>query len=354
MSLARVWRILRKDLAIGPRSPFFAYTLILPVALTLIFQVAFGSLFEPQPRMGIVDEGTSAITAAVEDAGGIDVTRFDDVEEMKAAVEANDVDAGLVLPAGFDAAVRTGGRPELQFYIGGESYAANRIILSVTTIDLVREIEGSAAPVDVDIVSFGEAGLPTSVRLVPVIVFYALVMAGVFVPGSSLVEEKEHGTLMAMLVTPVRVREVLVAKWALGVLLATVMSVVTLLLNRAMGPRPLEVLLVILVAAVMTSVIGLLVGVVAKDSTMFFGMVKGTGVLLFAPAIFYVFPDWPQWIAMFFPLYWIIEPIWQVSVMGASITTVWTELVVALTITAAMVVAVAWLAWRMQVRMAGQ
>ncbi|MDO8879687.1 MAG: ABC transporter permease [Coriobacteriia bacterium] len=354
MSLARIWRVLRKDLALGPRSPFFLWALVLPVGMTLLVQVAFGSLFEPVPRIGILDEGSSAITASVVEMEGIVLERFDDAGELRAAVEANDLDAGLILPAGFDDAVRAGEQPSLEFFIGGESYAANRIILSVTTIDLIREVEGSAAPVEVEVVSFGDEGLPISSRLVPVVVFYALVMAGVFVPGSSLVEEKEHGTLMAMLVTPVRSREVMVAKWALGLLLASVMSVVTLMLNRAMGVRPLEVVLVVVVAGALSSMIGILAGVIAKNSTMFFGLVKGAGVLLFAPVIFYVFPDWPQWIAKLFPLYWVIEPIWQVSVMGESITTVWQELAIALGITVALIPITAFLARRMQAQMAGQ
>jgi ABC-2 type transport system permease protein len=354
MSLSRVWKVLRKDLAVGPRSPIFLWAIVLPVALTLILQVAFGSLFDPQPRLGIVDDGSSSVTAAIEQMEGIELTLLESENELKSAVEANDLDAGLVLPAGFDDAVRAGEKPTLQFFIGGESYASNRIILTVTTIDLVRELEGSEAPVSVDIVDFGDAGLPMSVRLVPVIVFYALVIAGLFVPGSNLVEEKEQGTLMAMLVTPVKSGEVLVAKWLLGVILATVLGVASLALNGAMGANWFQVILVILVAAGLSAMLGVVVGVFAKDSAIMFGIVKGTGIFLFAPTLFYVFPEWPQWIARLFPLYWIIEPIWQVSVMGESITTVWFEIVVAIGITAAFGVLAAWLAKRMQAQMAGQ
>ncbi len=352
MSLVRIWKVLRKDLALGPRSPFFLYAVILPFAFTLIFQVAFGSLFEPAPRLGIVDDGSSEITAAIKDMEGIELTLLDDADELRDQVEANDLDAGLVLPTGIDEAIRNGDQPPLQFFIGGESYASNRIILSVTAIDVVREVQGDVAPVNVDIVNFGEAGLPISVRLVPLIMFYALVMAGVFTPGSSIVEEKENGTLMAMLVSPVKSSEVLVAKWMLGMILATIMSIVTLLLNSAMGSRPFEVLVVVIMAAALTSVIGLLVGVVSKDSTMLFGLIKGTGILLFAPVVFYIFPEWPQWIAKIFPLYWIIEPIWQVSVMGESITTVWFEMGIALAITVALLPIVIMLAKRMQSQMA--
>jgi ABC-2 type transport system permease protein len=98
--------------------------------------------------------------------------------------------------------------------------------------------------------------------------------------------------------------------------------------------------------------LGLVVGVFARDSTVMFGIVKGMGIFLFAPTLFYVFPEWPQWIAKLFPLYWVIEPIWQVSVMGESISTVWFELMVAVGITLALVPLVVWLARKMQTQMA--
>ena len=84
------------------------------------------------------------------------------------------------------------------------------------------------------------------------------------------------------------------------------------------------------------------------------GIVKGLGIILFAPVIFYIFPDWPQWIAKLFPLYWILEPIWQVSIMGGSVTEVWGELAVAMGITVALVPLIALLARRVQEQMAAR
>ena len=350
MNLNRVWRLLRKEFSLGPRNPIFLFAIIVPFGLTLIFQMAFGALFDPKPRMGIVDDGNSEVTAHFEDMEGIELLLLDDAGELKARVESDDLDAGLILPAGFDEAVRSGEQPLLELYIGGESLASNRIILSVMAVDFIRNLEvsdTSDAPVDVEVVKFGEEGLPISLRLVPIIVFYALVMAGVFLPGSSIVEEKEKGTLTALLVTPVRTKEVLAAKWVLGVILSSLMALVTLFLNRAFGPRPLEVLAVILLAAVLNAMIGLLVGVVSKNTTALFATIKGAGIFLFAPVIFYIFPEWPQWIAMIFPLYWIIEPIWQVSIMGNPLSDVWFELTIAAAITVALIPLVVLLSRRM-------
>ncbi len=337
MNIKRVLRILGKDFAVGPRKPFFIWALIMPFALTLLFQFAFGSLFEPKPRLGIVDLGSSAVTAAALELEGFEVSILSDVDDLISKVEQHDLDAGLVLSAGFDNAVQTGEKPVLEFYMSGESLASNRIIIAVTAIEMIRALEGREAPVEVEMVYFGEPGLPISIRLVPVIVFYALAMSGMWVPSSSLVEEKEKGTLTALLVTSARVNEVLAAKWLLGFIFAVVMAAVTLLLNRAFGPRPLEVMVVIVIAAALTSMIGLLIGTYSKTATMLFTLIKSLGIFLFIPVVFYIFPEWPQWIAKFFPLYWIIRPIWEVSIMGEPLSAVWFEMMVAAAITIALI-----------------
>lgn len=337
MSIKRIFRILGKDFAVGPRKPFFIWALIIPFALTLLFQFAFGSLFEQKPRLGMVDLGDSAITAAVQELEGFEVSLVSDIDELLERVEMHDLDAGLVLAAGFDDAVKSGEKPILEFYMSGESLASNRIVIAVTAIELIRDLEGSEAPVEVETVYFGEPGLPVSIRLVPFLVFYALVMAGIWVPSSSLVEEKEKGTLTAMLVTSARINEVLAAKWLMGFIFAIFLAAVTLFLNQAFGPRPLEVMIVIVVAAALTAMIGLIIGIYSKTATMLFTLIKSLGMFLFVPILFYLFPEWPQWIAKLFPLYWIIEPIWAVSVIGEPIGEVWFELTVAVAITLALV-----------------
>ncbi len=337
MSAARLWALLRRDLVTGPRRHFFLWALIMPLGLTLLFQVVFGTLFEPKPRLGIVDLGHSEIVVAARELEGIELSILHEVELLKRSVADNDLDAGLVLAAGFDQALLDGQRPELEFYIGGESLASNRLILTVTALDLLRLVEGLEPAVSVEAVALGEQGLPLSVRLVPILVFYALVIAGVFTPGSSLVEEKERGTYNALLTTPVQPAELLLSKWLLGLILAAVMAVLTLLMNGALGPRPLDVAAVILVAASLCSMLGVVLGVVSRTSTTLFALIKGLGIVLFAPVAFYIFPEWPQWIARIFPLYWIIEPVWQVSILGAPLSRVANELAVAVAMTVALV-----------------
>ena len=341
VSLSRILLVLRKDLRLGPRSPIFLWVLLLPLLITLMLQVTFGDLFDPNPRLGVVDQGASTVTTAIQDLEGIELTILDDVDDLKGKVEANDLDAGLILQPGFDSAVRSGARPSLEFYVGGQSLASNRIILAVTAVDLVREVEGRAPPVDVELVALGEEGLPLSVRLVPFIVMYALLIAAVFLPSFSLADEREKRTLSALTVTPITLPEVVAAKGILGFLLAGAMAIVTLWLNSALTAQPLALIVVLMVAAVMLVEIGRIYGTASKDIAGVFALIKGTGFILLAPTVFYIFSGWPQWIAKLFPTYWVINPVYEVTINNAGLSTVWAELAIAVAVIALLAFVVA-------------
>ncbi len=352
MSATRILKVLRKDLRLGPRSPIFLWVLALPLLITLLLQVTFGDLFDPKPRLGIVDQGSSAVAAQAAQLEGIELSMLDDVDDLKTQVEANDLDAGLILQGGFDAAVRSGERPPLEFYVGGESLASNRIILAVTMIDLIREVEGQAPPVDVRIVSLGDAIDPISVRLVPLIVAYTLVIAAVFLPSFSLADEREKRTLSALVVTPLKLGEIVTAKGILGFILAMAMAVVTLWLNNALTGRPLALIVVLMVAGALLVEVGLIYGTAAKDITGVFTLIKGTAFILLSPTIFYIFPNWPQWIAKLIPTYWVINPVYEVTINDAGLGDVWVELAIGAGVIALMVVPVVFLTRRLITKLA--
>ena len=112
MTGVNAWHLLRKDLGVGPRSPIFLYAIVLPVILTLLIRVVFGSLFNPVPRLGIVDEGESQVVQNVRDVEGIQVTFPESAAALKTLVENNDLDAGLGAAHGLRRC--SAGRPNAQ------------------------------------------------------------------------------------------------------------------------------------------------------------------------------------------------------------------------------------------------
>ena len=105
MSPIRALKVLGKDLRIGPRSPTVLYAIILPVVMTFLIRGVFGSLFNPKPRLGIVDKGDSQITKEAQELEGIQITLLEDADELKEKVEANNLDAGLVLQNFFESPI---------------------------------------------------------------------------------------------------------------------------------------------------------------------------------------------------------------------------------------------------------
>ena len=88
-----------REFRLGPRSPIFIWVILLPLAMSFLISAVFGSLLDPEARLGIVDLGSSEITIAAQDLDGILVSLVGDPDRLQSQVEAHDLDAGLVLAA---------------------------------------------------------------------------------------------------------------------------------------------------------------------------------------------------------------------------------------------------------------
>jgi len=317
MSLKRVGILLGKELWQGPKNFIFVWALVMPIIISLVVSLIFGTLFNEKPKLGVVDEGGSQLVAMAEQLPSVITKEYNNVSEIKQAVENGAVDVGMVLPADFDSSVMQGRATELTTYIWGESLAKNRIILGVTIANLVRELTGQEAPVEIEAITLGdEVSIPWNDRLLPFIVLMAVFFGGLFLPAASVIEEKEKKTLEALVVTPASIGDVFIAKGLMGVILSLFMGVVILVLNQAFGTEPALLVLVLALGAIMAAEVGLLCGALMKDITTLFAVWKLGGILLFGPAIIYMFPQIPQWIGKLFPTYYLLQPIIEISQGG--------------------------------------
>lgn len=317
MSLTRVGILLGKELFRGPKQFIFVWSIVGPVAISLIVSLIFGTLFAEQPRLGIVDEGSSLLVSKATEATAIVTREYSSISDLKHAVESGSVDMGVVLPADFDASVRQGNEISLTAFIWGESLTRDRTILGVTLANLVREIAGQEPPLEIESITLGdEVGIPWNERMLPLIVLMAVFLGGMFLPATSVINEKEKHTLTALLVTPTTPEDVFLAKGLVGIGLSLLSGVVILALNQAFGAQPLLLVLALALGAVMAAGLGLLFGVALKDFTTLFAIWKSGGILLFGPAFIYMFPQIPQWIGRIFPTYYVLQPIIEISQRG--------------------------------------
>lgn len=317
MSLRRVGILLGKELFKAPKSFIVVWALVAPVAISLVVSLVFGTLFTEQPRLGIADAGGSELAVRARETAAIAVREYGSASALRQAVAGGSVDMGIVLPADFDTLARQGEQTTVTTFIWGESPAKSRTIVGVTLVNLVREIAGQEPPLEIETITLGdEVGIPWNERLLPLVVLMAVFLGGMFLPATSVINEKEKGTLTALLVTPTTPEDVFLAKGLVGIGLSLFSGLVILALNQAFGVHPLLLVLVLALGAVMAAGLGLLLGTALKDVTTLFAVWKLGGILLFGPAFIYMFPQIPEWIGRLFPTYYMLQPVIEISQRG--------------------------------------
>jgi len=321
MSLRRIGILFKKDLLQGPRGFIFVWAIILPIVLSFVLAAVFGTLTSEKPKLGVLDlskyNGGSTLVSLLENYKSIKYHEYADETTIKKAVEDGAVDMGIIIPIGLDNSIKNGEYVEIDAYIWGESQAKNRTILSSTLANMIREIGGQEAPVDINTVSLGdEEIIPWNVRLLPLLMLFAVFLGGVFIPATSLIDEKVKGTMTALIVTPTSVIDVFVSKGLLGFLLSLFVGTVVLAVNNALGSHPLLLTMTMALGGIMAVCLGMIFGALLKDVSTLFAIWKSSGILLFGPAVIYMFPEIPQWIGRIFPTYYMLEPLMNITQSG--------------------------------------
>ncbi len=319
MNLRRIIVLLGKEFIHGPKNFMFIWAIVAPLAFTLVATLAFGTLFSDKPKLGIVDEGDSQLVVMAKDIDSITTREYQDVISLKQATRRGTVDMGIVLPQNFDDIVVKKETSTIEAYIWGESLAKDRIILPTTIANLTRELAGQEVPIEIVSVTLGdEASTPWSERLIPFLVLMGVFFSGLMLPSTSVIEEKQKKTFEAIVITPASITEIFIAKATMGIVLSVFMGIVILLLNQAFGASSLLLVGVLFLGAIMAVELGLICGALIKDITTLFTIWKSGGILLFGPAIVYMFPQIPEWIGNIFPTYYALQPVVELSMRSGN------------------------------------
>ena len=71
MSVRRVAVLLRRELLQGPKSFIFLWSVVLPIVMSLVLSLVFGTLFSDKPRVGIADEDSSGLVGLAQESQSI-------------------------------------------------------------------------------------------------------------------------------------------------------------------------------------------------------------------------------------------------------------------------------------------
>jgi ABC-2 type transport system permease protein len=319
MSVHRILTIMKKSL--NPRNPYVFFAVLGPLLFAAIFQLVFG-IWQTKPKIAIYEGGDQVIVGELKDTEAVGLLVAGSAAEVTRLVEDKKADVGAVFSEDTKDSLQAGERTPVDLYVNGESLAKSRAIALATITDAVRSLSPGVPQIYFEQVKLGEEKPLTLMDMfLPFMVIYIILLGGMMLTASFIVNEKERKTFAALLVTPVTLTEILLAFGIVGIIVSLAMGMILMLLTIGFA-QPLLMLIVFALGSFLGVEWGLLLGMLSKDQTIFVAYIKVFGIFLIAPALFIVFPSWPQWIAKIFPTYYIANPIFRISIYGEG----WSEL----------------------------
>jgi ABC-2 type transport system permease protein len=353
MNLRRIGILFVKEVRQGATNFFLVYAIVMPIVLSLLVTLVFGDLFSETPRLGLYDAGSSEMVTIMTGQDHLETTIYGEEAALRDDVDRGVVTAGLIFPAGFDAALADGQRPQLTTLYSSEGLAKNIAIINSAVDQALGQITAVEPLVTIQAVQLGdEQVISWTERLLPVIVLMCIIVGGAMVPAASLVDEKVKRTLSALTITPTTLLEVYVAKALLGIGVSVLMGLIVLVLNNAFGGQPVLLVTTLVLGAVASAIFGVLLGSLINEINMLLAVIKASGIVLFAPAIIQIVPEVPQWIARVFPTFYVLNPVLEVSQHNAGLGEIAGDIAILLAIMGAMILALVFVIERQQKQLA--
>lgn len=349
---AVVWAIVRKDLVEYSRDRLWVFlTFLVLIMVITLFWVLPGGVDE-SILLGVsgLDDPVGSLDSAAGEKGLV-VVPFSSAEDLRRVVAGEaeawqtddgtlvrdhgadqsvptsatraDVAVGIAFPADFLAATAAGRSTEVTVYVDGRVPEEVRNSMAGLIRELAYQVAGDPLPVQAPnqlFVVLGEdrVGNQESPRegFRPVFVFMVLLME-LFAMAALIAKEIQDRTVLAVLVTPAKVGDVLAAKGIAGALSGLVQAVVVLAAINSLGPHPGLIFVLLLLGSVMVAGTAMLAGSVGRDfiSTLFWGMAFVVPLLI--PALAALFPGTASaWIRAL-PSYPLVRGLVDVQLRGA-------------------------------------
>ena len=278
------------------------FIVLLPLVIILLIGVAFGDAGSNRLPVGIVDLGAGRLggelRAGLEASPALDARAYEDQDALRKAVRRGVVAAGVVLPAGYDQALRAGRQAEVSFVVDQTRPAPAPVRSAVaaavarqaavaraaqfaaesagvpfdTALARARTLADGQEQVKVEATTLGgrEDALPTGFNYTAPANLVLFVFITSLAGAASLIEARRLGVTRRMLATPTTATTILtgqaLSRFAVALLQGLIIFLVGwLLFGVDWGDPPAALLLVVTFALVGTGV-GMLLGAVLRNA----------------------------------------------------------------------------------------
>jgi ABC-2 type transport system permease protein len=324
--------LVAKDFSLFFRNRFYAAVTALGiVTYTIIYFVLPGAVNE-NLELGLYAPDLPPAFELIQQEG-ITIQAFDSEEMLVEAVTEGEYAAGVVLPADIMEKFASGQKPQITLYFLADAAEAVQDAVEV----MIRELAylQTEQPLAVDISAkilgpdrLGEQ-IPTRDRMRPMLAIM-IIMFETMGLASLISEEVEHGTARALLVTPMKVQHLFLAKGIMGVSLAFGQAVLFMAIVGGLENQPLIILAALLLGGVLATGAGFLVASLAKDMMSVMAWGVPIIIILAVPAFGILFPGTVSSWVKAIPSFYLVDTVHRVANFGAGWGDIWSNLLILL------------------------
>jgi ABC-2 type transport system permease protein len=321
----RIFAIVRKDLAQILRNRFVAVISVLFIVIYAVMYYLLPSDVDEVFKMGFyleISEEAAAefglegredeIAARLSEAGkeeaeeGLELVWADSPEDLKRMVEDEEVSAGVSF-------VVSGQEPELVLYVSSKTPEEVTEAGEAISAEIGYALIGYQLPADFKATIIGPdmAGqqIPMKDRLRVILLAFVFLLE-LFSLGNLLMEEVQRKTAVALLVTPVTLRDFISAKAITGILNTFFLGfLLALLLGAISVDTWLAIVVLLFLGAAMMVGIAFIVGALSRDFISMAMISLIPFVVLIIPGFLVIYPGFDSPILKAIPTYWLLEPI---------------------------------------------
>jgi hypothetical protein len=327
--------LIAKDLTLFFRSRFFALMTVLGIVAYASIYFLMPSTVDETLEIGfhapVVPPVYEQMLAGGQEGLALELAESEDV--LEAAVLEGDYIAGISLPADYSQKLAAGQSPLVRVFFPSD--VPDELKDAVTT--LVQEAafleSGQLLNVELaaEVLGVDRAGaqIPPRDRLLPLMAVFILMMETMGL-ASLISEEVESHTIQALLVTPMNVRGLFLAKGAVGITLAFSQAVLFLAIVGGFSEQPLIVIVALLLGALLVTGIGFLMASLAKSLMSVFAWGMVAIVVLAIPAFGILFPGTISGWVQVIPSFYLVDTVHLAANFGFGWGEVWDNLLILL------------------------
>lgn len=316
MNTEIIGALLRKDLKLFFSNRFFA--LITVLALVFYVVIYFVMPAEVDSTLVIATYAPSLPEMMVGELAeeGIEMVPLSSAEAVRAAVLAGDYTTGVVLPETFTADLQAGQPTTAVLYFTAEFPPEFRAAYATLFQEIGYQLSGRGLNMNVTQEILGENRatnpIPYREKLLPLFAILVLMMETLGL-ANLIASEISSGTIRALLVSPMRMEGLFMAKGIFGVGLAFGQAALLMLVTGGLARQGGLILLALLLGAMLVTGVGFLIASVAKDMMSVMGWGILAMLLLMLPAFSFLLPGaLSNWIE-FIPSYHLVRPVYELA-----------------------------------------